>query len=196
MRKLRGKWVEIIRNSGKIMLKILYEPCPELSWLQSMMSSYVFIIFNDVPVHDGRDTLGCATLWKCASFWKKSGWREVLQIFLIVWFWCCCCARKCLRFFAPVEEAGLKCWYVHRRTVTNLGIMNGMRLRFNALFIPVVRQKLKVSLKEVDLLTSELHGPLWPQICCLTVSKTKIHNIASSVLKETSSLIWDPNAFK
>ena len=31
--------------------------------LQSMMSSYVFIIFNDIQVHDGRDTLGCATLW-------------------------------------------------------------------------------------------------------------------------------------
>ena len=27
MRKLREKWVEIIKNSGKMMLKILYEPC-------------------------------------------------------------------------------------------------------------------------------------------------------------------------
>ena len=26
MRKLREKWVEIIKNSGKIILKILYEP--------------------------------------------------------------------------------------------------------------------------------------------------------------------------
>ena len=27
MRKLREKWMEIIKNSGKMMLKILYEPC-------------------------------------------------------------------------------------------------------------------------------------------------------------------------
>ena len=42
---------------------------------------------------------------RCASFWKKSGRREVLEIFLIVWFCSCCCARKYLRCFTPVEEA-------------------------------------------------------------------------------------------
>ena len=63
-----------------------------------------------------------------ASFWKKSGRREIAwnildclilllllrkkilkveEISLIVWFCCCCCARKYLRCFAPVEEAVL-----------------------------------------------------------------------------------------
>ena len=46
----------------------------------------------------------CKFTKKCASFWKKSGRREVLEI-LIVWFCWCCCARKYLRCVAPVEEA-------------------------------------------------------------------------------------------
>ena len=31
----------------------------------------------------------------CASFWNKSGRREVLEMFLIVLFCCCCCSRRC-----------------------------------------------------------------------------------------------------
>ena len=36
------------------------------------MSSYVFIIFNDIAVHDGKDTLGCATLWKGVNLSERS----------------------------------------------------------------------------------------------------------------------------
>ena len=43
----------------------------ELPWLQSMMSSYVFIIFNDIQVHDGRDTLGRATLWQSVHLFDR-----------------------------------------------------------------------------------------------------------------------------
>ena len=39
MRKLREKWMEIIKNSGKMMLKILYEPCKEVDMAQ-INSSY------------------------------------------------------------------------------------------------------------------------------------------------------------
>ena len=46
------------------------------------MSSYVFIIFNDIPVDDGRHTLGCATLiFQAQSFLQKSGRRKVFEIF-------------------------------------------------------------------------------------------------------------------
>ena len=41
---------------------------------------------------------------KVCIFLKKSGKREVLEIFLIFLFCCCCCA-KILECFAPVEEA-------------------------------------------------------------------------------------------
>ena len=64
----------------------------------------------------------CNFMIKCASFWKKSGRREVLEIFLIVWFCCCCCARKYLRCFARVEEAGvLSCWL--EQAVCNRGVV-------------------------------------------------------------------------
>ena len=37
-----------------------------------MILSYGFIIFNDIPVHDGRDTPGCATLWLSVHLSERS----------------------------------------------------------------------------------------------------------------------------
>ena len=47
----------------------------------------------------------CNFLIICAYFWEKSGRREAIEVFLIVWFCCCCCARNYLRCFVPAEEA-------------------------------------------------------------------------------------------
>ena len=35
------------------------------------MSPYVFIIFDDIALHDGRDTLGCANYEKVCIFLKE-----------------------------------------------------------------------------------------------------------------------------
>ena len=42
MKKLREKWVEIIKNSGKMMLKILYEPCVVMPVIFCVRYNFIF----------------------------------------------------------------------------------------------------------------------------------------------------------
>ena len=62
MRKLRGKWVEIIKNSGKMMLKILYEPC--------VKSNFIFICFNYMV--ERKETQFLPFSWKIRPSGEKS----------------------------------------------------------------------------------------------------------------------------
>ena len=48
LRNFRGKWVEIIKNSGKMMLKILYESLPkeDLAYVINLEGSYYVILIR------------------------------------------------------------------------------------------------------------------------------------------------------
>ena len=50
MGKLREKWVEIIKNSGKMMLKILYEPCMDRMISEREYSAFQVDVINELKL--------------------------------------------------------------------------------------------------------------------------------------------------